>query len=219
MYDYSYTYGMEEDLMEFMSQFGFALLGVVAVVGIIVALVSLALYVVNSIGLHTIAKRRGIHNAWLAWIPVAKNWVLGCISDQYQYVVKGKTRNKRKILLILGIVSFLISSASSGIGISNMIAGVENPGLAGGMLVAGSGFIGFCLNIATLVFYYMALFDLYTSCDPANNVPFLVFSILFRVTEPFFIFFSRKKDGGMPPRREAPRSYVENNQYDGPEML
>ena len=33
---------------------------------------------------------------------------------------------------------------------------------------------------------------------------FLVLSIVFSVTEPFFLFFNRNKDGGMPPRRPDP---------------
>ena len=56
-------------------------------------------------------------------------------------------------------------------------------------------------GIAKAVVYYMAMYDLYTSCSPENNVLFLVLSIVFRVTEPFFIFFNRNHDMGMPPRR------------------
>ena len=72
------------------------------------------------------------------------------------------------------------------------------------------GILGLCLPIAGLsiaaaVIRYMAMYDINTSMDPSNNVLFLVLSILFHVTEPFFLFFSRNKDDGMPPRREEPR--------------
>ncbi len=53
-------------------------------------------YVLQALSLYSIAKRRGIGKPWLSWIPVANTWILGSISDQYQYVVKGKVRNKRK---------------------------------------------------------------------------------------------------------------------------
>jgi hypothetical protein len=33
---------------------------------------------------------------------------------------------------------------------------------------------------------------------------FLVLSILFQVTEPFFLFLNRNKDLGMPPRKQQP---------------
>ena len=61
------------------------------------------------------------------------------------------------------------------------------------------------LAIAVVVIRYVAMYDLYTSCSPQNNVLFLVLSIFFNVTEPFFVFFIRKLDGGMPPRRTEPR--------------
>ena len=48
------------------------------------------------------------------------------------------------------------------------------------------------------------MYDIYTSCTPKNNVLFLVLSILFNITEPFFLFFTRNKDEGMPPRRQQP---------------
>ena len=64
------------------------------------------------------------------------------------------------------------------------------------------------ISIAYAVFRYMALYDLYKSLDPSNCVMFLVLSILFGVTEPFFLFFSRDKDDGMPPRRQDPVSHT-----------
>ena len=60
--------------------------------------------------------------------------------------------------------------------------------------------------IAQMVLHYMAMYDLYSSCSPQNNVLFLVLSILLSVTEPFFIFFNRNRENGMPPRRPDPQS-------------
>src|SRR5699024_11895073 len=59
----------------------------------------LVLYIFQSCSLYSIAKRRGISNPGLAWVPVAFVWILGSVSDQYQYVVRGKVCNRRKILL------------------------------------------------------------------------------------------------------------------------
>ena len=218
MENFMYSYGIDRELMEFLTEFGFALIGVLAVLALVVMAAGIALYVLNSIGLYTIAKRRGIHHAWLAWVPVANYWVLGCVSDQYQYVVKGKVKNKRLLLLLAGIAGTLISGAVPVINISNQNIGAV-PAMVGGLLLGVLGLLSLCISIITLVFYYMALYDLYTSCVPANNVPYLVFSILFRVTEPFFVFFSRNKDGGMPPKREVPPVFVEEETADGPELL
>lgn len=228
--DYSYEYysdfsGMnDQQVMEFMEQFGFALIGVVAVIGLIALAAGLVCYILGSIGNYTIAKRRGIRNAWLAWIPLAKLWITGCISDQYQYVVKGSTKNRRKILLILGIANAVVGGGLQGASRVLMFAGSEEAAVAGGAVALIGGLISAGIGIALLVFYYMAMYDLYTSCNPQNNVLLLVLSIIFQVTEPFFVFFNRKRDDGMPPRREEPRQYIPQEaapqpQWEEPEML
>ena len=57
------------------------------------------------------------------------------------------------------------------------------------------------LSIALMVFQWMSLYDLYSSCIPKHNVLFLILSIFISATRPFFIFFNREKDEGMPPRK------------------
>ena len=173
----------------------------------------IAAYVLRSIGLYSIAKRRGINHPWMGWVPVLDMWLLGCVSDQFQYVVKGKNKNKRKWLLGLNIamwVVYIVFFVFFGIMmfdvVSGVIGGMSEDQLLAGMMGPMMGMLGSTiplmgLAIAVTVVRYIAMYDLYTSCNPQNNVLFLVLSIFFRVTEPFFIFFNRKKDGGMPPRR------------------
>lgn len=71
--------------------------------------------------------------------------------------------------------------------------------------------------IAVMVIRYIAMYDLYTSCNPQNNVLFLVLSIFFTVTEPFFLLFIRNKDEGMPPRRRQPQYVPPQPQYEPPQ--
>ena len=181
---------------------------------------SIACYVLSSLALYTLAVRRGIRKAWLSWIPVLNVWILGSLSDQYRYVVKGQVKSRRKILLILNLTAFLLGAVLIGIVIFVVVqtlvqffgGGSERVilNLITGPAIAAAGFVlplaG--VSIAVLVFRYMALYDIYTSMDPANNVLFLVLSIFFSVTEPFFLFFNRNKDNGMSPRKprqEQPR--------------
>ena len=179
-----------------------------------VSLVSIALYVLRAVGIYTIAKRRGINHPWMSWIPVVDLWVLGCISDQFQYVVKGKDRNKRRWMLglsiavavvyivffvILGVtISRVIVTAAGGMGADAILEAILDPVTA--MLICIIPMVA--LSIAVVVIRYVAMYDLFTSCNPQNNVLFLVLSIFFNVTEPFFLFFSRNRDDGMPPRRQ-----------------
>lgn len=192
--------------------------------------ISIATYVLTAIALYTMAQRRGINHPWLSWVPVVNVWVLGSLSDQYRYVVKGEEKSKRKTLLVLQIISAVIIllmiiagvvlavEVAEGIMFNfqddEILEDVIGPLLAIlGLLLPLMG-----VSIAFMIIRYMALYDLYTSCDPQYNVLFLVLSILFGVTEPFFLFFSRNKDAGMPPRRQEPQyqqtqfwEYEQNN--------
>lgn len=173
-------------------------------------------YVLMSLALYTLAQRRGIKNPWLSWIPVVNCWIIGSLSDQYRYVVKGEVKNKRKSLLILNIITWIISCAIlvfAGVVVFRAVgiamSGLPEEEILEEVLGPVFGMLGLCLpligvSIATMVVRYMAMYDIYTSCTPQNNVIFLVLSILFSITEPFFLFFTRNKDDGMPPRKQEP---------------
>ena len=173
----------------------------------------IAMYVLTALGLYTLAKRRSIHNAWLAWVPGINCWLIGCISDQYRYVTKGQIKSKRKSLLTLTIIQMALTLAFVASLVVTIVSGADaamyNPGypvileriMAPLIVTLGLLLPMMAIGVAKMVVYYMAMYDLSTSCAPDNNVLFLVMSIIFRVTEPFFIFFNRNHDKGMPPRR------------------
>ena len=223
-YGYSYTYN-DDNIGAAVALW---LVYLLVVIGL-----SIAMYVFRAAGCHSIAKRRGIKKPWLAWIPVADAYLLGCISDQYQYVVKGRNKSKRKVLLVLNIVLavlyavLLVCYIAVIINVvTGLLNGADEDQLVMGLMGPLMGILGMCLPvvgvaIAVMVLRYMALYDLYTSCSPSTNVLFLVLSIIFGVTEPFFIFFNRKKDGGMPPRRPEPQAYAplpeQQPQYQPPQ--
>ncbi len=60
----------------------------------------LADYIMSSLGLMRLAKRRNTPNPWLAWIPVASAWLAGSVVDEYD-LRQGKIRQWRTILVIL----------------------------------------------------------------------------------------------------------------------
>ena len=212
-FDYNYIYGMDDEMT--------GVFGTFYIVYYLLSFgLSIAAYILSSLGLYTIAKRRGIHNPWLAWIPLVSVWIVGSISDQYRYVTKGQIKNKRKTLLILECVTAVLGIVlvvAMMIGVFGMrdvsMYGTESEvmgsalnlvlwALLGALVIGGVG-------LATSIVYYMAMYDVYTSVNPPYNVVFLVLSIIFNFTEPFFIFFNRKKDGGMPPRCDIPAEPVQ----------
>ena len=195
------------------------------------SLLGIAVYVLTSLGLYTLASRRGIKHAWLSWLPLVNFWIIGSLSDQYRYVVKGEVKNKRKTLLILNVINGCITLAMIGVVVA-MIFGAVKAAMGGAIeavvmdAVIGPvfGILGLSLplagiSIATAVVRFMALYDIYTSCTPRNNVIFLVLSILFPVTQGFFLFFIRNKDEGMPPRKQEPVYEVPQEPWNNTEYL
>lgn len=189
-------------------------------------------YVFGSLGYYAIAKRRGIQHAWLAWVPIGNAWLLGCISDQYQSVAKGNVKNKRTVLLVLNIVmvvamivlivlmAMFMVQVFANIDFSELPSGedpfdygydagfnygFENaPEMAGGLLGAVFAyFVMFGVSIAAAIVQFIAMYDLYQSCDPDNATLFLVLSIFLGIA-PFLVFACREKDYGMP-MRHAPQ--------------
>lgn len=172
---------------------------------LIILVFGIVSYVLSSIGTYTIAKRRGIHHPWLAWIPVANTWILGSISDQYQYVAKGKVRSRRKLLLILNIIMAVLPGVMSIFTTitTAMTMGMDETAIIGSLVgLVGVWLVFFVLAVVNAIFTYIALYDLYNSCNPYNAVTFLLLSIFISVTQPFFVFACRKKDQGMPPRKQ-----------------
>jgi len=181
--------------------------------GIPSMLLGIASYVLSSVAIYVIARRRGLNSPWLAWVPVVNVWLLGSLSDQYQYVVRRKNTSRRKWLLVLNLIKPVLAAGTlwfgmivlQQIGYGVVLSSIGDLWLG----LFGFGLLLAAVTIAAMVIRYIALYDVYKSLDPDNAVLFLVLSILVGITEPFFLFFNRDKDCGMPPRREpayeAPR--------------
>lgn len=193
-----YVFELEEELLMLLP-------GLIS--GVPTGLFGIAAYILTALAIYRISRRRGLNKPWLAWIPVVNCWLLGSLSDQYRYVVKGENRSKRKWLMTLNILKtvlalllvilvivaagmLILSDAREMIGLMITVLGLVLPFAA--------------VTIAFCVIRYMALYDVYRSLDPDNAVLYLVLSVLFSPTEPFFLFFNRDKDGGMPPRKQQP---------------
>ena len=218
-----YEYDFEYMFPEMMEGAATGVLGLVAGIFLIVYLLALAFsvvsYVLGAVGAYRIAKRRGIHHAWLSWIPVGSSWLLGSISDHYQYVVKQKVTKRRKVLLILSIICTVMGfvfGTGAGILTAAEIAGDLSAGAILSVAMMAIGYLGLMgLSIAITVICYIAYYDLFRSCKPGNAVLFLVLSIIFNVTLPFFVFFISNSDEGMPARRpqQPPQPICEEQEY------
>lgn len=170
-------------------------------------LVSLVPYLFRAYALYNLAARRGLPRPWLAWVPVGQEWIMGYLSDQYQATVHRQNKKRRTTLLVLSVVSV-------GAALLAMIA------MVGAMLMSMDGKVDFSLlfavipllslgmsvvSIAFVIYYYIAMYDVYRSCDPTNATIYLVLSILFGIVQIILLFVCRYKDDGMKP--PAPRDY------------
>lgn len=167
---------------------------------LVALLVGAVFYVLQSIGVYTIAKRRGIRSPWLSWVPVGNMWILGCIADQYQYVAKKKVTHRRTVLLGMTIGLTLVVLAVNVAQVATLFSG---SGAQLGAYAAGSlmlALVSLVLSVVAAVFQYIAMYDLFASCDPGNALLFLLLSIFVSVSYPILLFICRNKDMGMPAR-------------------
>lgn len=224
------SYGEIAGMEEFMEGFAEGMSSVSLFGDLWSNLLTICTYVFMAIGMYTIAKRRGINHPWLAWIPFGNTWLLGCISDQYRYVAHGQEKSKRKLML-----GFEIATAATGtitivaliIGIIQMFGGMDMDmmevvepdaayiaeALAPIVVALVLCFVMLGFAIALTVLQYMALHDLFKSCNPATSTVFLVLSIVlslfgFGVVQAIFVFVTRNKDLGMP-QRQTPVMYTQ----------
>lgn len=201
-------YEFEYNMPAFGNAVATGAMGVVVALLIIIVLLALAFsiasYVLSAVGMYRIAKRRGIHHPWLAWIPIGASWLLGSISDHYQYVAKHKVTKRRRVLLILNLIAAVPGFVY---GLSAMILGIDGGSVGAAAIVVLSYLCLLGLSLAAMVICYIAYYDLFRSCKPGNAVLFLILSIFFNVTLPVFVFICSNSDLGMPERR-SPKPMV-----------
>lgn len=181
-------------------------------------LINLAVYIFTALGLYTIAQRRGISKPWLAFIPVAQLWILGSISDQFQQLVHHKTTKRRRLLILLDIlivvVAIILVVMLLGAMVDVILDGIDDLesvdfwmgilGNMGGALLVVLAIAA--VSIALAIVQYMALYDVYRSCDPNNATLFLILSIFIGVAQPICLMLCRNKDTGMPQNDPTPVS-------------
>ena len=191
--------------------------------GIPSMLLSCAGYVLSAAAIYVIARRRGLRKPWLAWVPVVNVWLLGSLSDQYQYVVRRKNTGRRKWLLVLNCIKPVLAVGTLWFGMI-ILQQISYGVLLGSIWDLWLGLFGFgvplmAVSVAAMVLRYVALYDVYKSLEPENAVLFVVLSIFVGITEPFLLFFNRDKEKGMPPRKQEPVPEPQPEPWENTEYL
>lgn len=171
---------------------------------VVISVLSVIFYVFYSIGLYTLAKRRGLRYPGLAFVPAINYWLIGSAADQYDLIYKGRNMKLRHVLLWLSIPFYLLYIIYCVLYfdyMSNIWMSYSFMSFPTALMIVTS--IMFPLGIVLTVFHSIALYKLYRSCTPDNATALLVCSIIFSVIVPFVMFSLRNSDKGMPPQ-EAP---------------
>lgn len=184
-------------------------------------------YVFQGVSLYKIAKRRGLSNPGLAWVPIGRNWLLGAIGDQYESLRTGKKRNLRWWLLGLDVVLIVIFAAMVFCMIITVVRNmmyfdtlywtddsiILERMLPALLMLLLQMLVLWAIAIADCVLISISLHRLYQSARPQSAVVFLVLSILFPITIPFFLFACRKYDAPIVPAPYFPAGNFQQPEF------
>lgn len=193
------------DLSQFMSAEDIGVLsGILAVYGVIfgfAGIIGIVCYVFQSIGLFRMAKNIGLNHAWMAWVPVLSTYTLGKIGSKY---IKKDGRPSAKfggwllaleiamVILLIGMIVAVVFLVINAIGMESGTNATSETAFFGSLLIFVLVYlVFFAVAIAYSIIYYIALWRTFSIFDNSNATVFLVISIIFSVTLPFFIFAIR----------------------------
>ena len=139
MYSYSYGYG---DLGEQMLK-SFVMIYLVCLMGVLI--VAVGAYVLKSYGLYKIAEKKGMENAWAAWIPFVRTYYQGELAGEIE-IGRKKLKRPGIWMLLLPIAGNLLTAALVLFVIAAVVfAIVEN-------FVAGSFILSAILPVFVIIF-------------------------------------------------------------------
>lgn len=148
----------------------------------IAMLAALALYALRSFGLYCMAKNTGMGNPWLAWVPVAHEYLAGKMADRFTATKGRKTRLGFWSVFFLGLALCVLAALFIDLFASVFAAafsagsGASNSGMQGTVVAAMmTSLIGFYVAyfaaiIASRVFQCIALYYLYSDFEPDQKV-------------------------------------------------
>ena len=190
-------------------------------------LMSVAIYVFNSIGLMTIAKNRGITHPWMAWIPFANSYLFGKLSDDINFC-KGKRTNHRKLLLglliaaeivvLVGYIVMVVGAVAAGF-IDSMRGGEELIAFMPFLMLIGWAImmVGAIIAIVHSVFYYIALYNILNAYAPNMAVVILLLTILvFSPLSSIYLFAIRNRAPAEPMYPTQPQPPVQTGYQPTP---
>lgn len=221
--DYYYSFdGMYSE--EAFPVFAVVLVGVILLTGAI----GIVSYILNSLSLYTIAKRRQIKGAGWAWAPmIGIDWLIGKLADQYILRQSGKEKKFSKTLLTLTIIATALMVLAYIVLIVWMIGlfamGFEGTGDGAAaaitmmFVVYGVMVAMFIVIYAAAIVEYIALYHVYESCVPGKGIWMTLLVFFFgRLALAISLAVIRNKDEGFAEIEEHEREIANKYRQEEP---
>ena len=210
MFDYLTELGLPEEAVSFFFTFFIGAIAVSAVIGI-------AIYLLESISVYKMAKSAEIKNPWLAFIPVANDWVFGTLAEKYKK--KNSTKSAR-FGIILPVLEGIVLIEAIALTIFTVISIKEITGYALDAVntsteMAPEQFMSLipviilyfalmAVAIAYAVVFFIALWRVYSSFDKSNATLYIVLSVVFTISVPIILFIIRNRKPEFDPHNNVP---------------
>lgn len=178
------------------------------------AIIALVLYIFKAIAIYKLSKNRGYKKPWIAFIPIVNSYLLGAVADNINMCIQKRTIF-RYLLLVADGLTFAVSLMTYPMAYKMMNEGFiysENPAVIFDQMPSYMGIsaLSGLLGLATIIITGFVLYRIYMDYAPQSGVVYLVLSLLFQVTMPFFLFSIRNKPSiSMSYAQQAPQ----NQQY------
>lgn len=153
------------------------------IVYLAVVILVIVQYVLYALGLYDTARKRQIPHAWLAWVPLIGNWVLGAVVD-YHSARRGQPRRWRTVMLWICIIiaaSYVLMMVAmlSGAVVMGTMEHVETGAGFGYMLVILPLYLLLIGACVTYTFCHaVCLYKVYEEILPEKAVKYLLLSCL-----------------------------------------
>lgn len=158
----------------------FEYIGLILFLLMVNILLNLPVDILSSYAVFRIGQGLRLRSAWLAWIPVGNLWVMGCIADDYQKLVKGRKSYMRWILPLNVVWAVSLWFVAKAVG----AAANSGPFLAELLLLVPV----LLLSIGGIVAVYIALYRVYRySLKKGAAIAFTALGVIYGFPTPIFL--------------------------------
>lgn len=180
----------------------YLLLGVLG----LIALGLVALYFLRAYALYQLARTAGMQNPGLAWVPIANQYILGCLCDRAVYYRTGGRWHFNVILPVVGTLGspFFFYFALE-YGYDFAFSAMDYTAITG---------LQSLLGFAAWVLSTLALYNLFWDYAPGQEGVYTIVSALFAAVAPAILLFLIRKNipfsvsGGRPVPPPAYTTYT-----------